>query len=103
MKKFSELATLIFASVGGILLYMTPFMFARYYFSDKYKGDAEIIEQLLVAVASMILWVPQVIIGLALLLLMVVGTVVRLATPGPTDKMTQYYKRIWAGVVKIHS
>jgi hypothetical protein len=104
MKKFAELSTLIFASIGGILLFMTPFMFAKCYFSEnRYKGDAEIIEQLLVAVVSFIFWVPQTIVGLALLLAVVVGTVVQLATPGPTDKMVRYYKQIFGAVMKIHS
>lgn len=92
MKKFVKLATLVFGLIGANLYLVTPFPFIRFYYSDGEKVG--IIEQLLVAVASIILVVPQAIIVLAALLLIVVGTAVRILTPGPTDKLIRYYESV---------
>ena len=92
MKKFVDLMVSLFMAVGAILFYMTPFSFIKYYTANETIDSC--IESIMLAIVAMILWPMQVIIGTMGLLLLVICSVVVMVSPGPTDKLQQYYVRI---------
>lgn len=100
MKKFVDLMTCLFMAVGSILFFMTPFSFVKYYTSNETIEST--IESILVAVVAIVLWPFQMIIGASMLLLMAICSVVVMATPGPTDKLQQYYTRIVNTNIKFY-
>lgn len=92
MKKFVDLMASLFMAVGAILFYMTPFSFIKYYTSNETIDSC--IESIMIAIVAMILWPIQFIVGMAELLLIVICSAVVIVSPGPTDKLQQYYVRI---------